>query len=368
MTSFGVPVLVWGLFLKICAGLTWDGLTPWFSGSQCNCNGYSSRCVFDAKLYEQTGHGGYCLDCAANRDGPNCERCRPNYYMREDGYCVPCKCDQTGSVYQQCNSEGKCRCQPGVTGDKCDKCGENYYDFSKSGCKSCECSQEGSAFNSPNCHPESGVCVCKDNVEGKQCMECKPGFFNLDLDNEFGCTPCFCYGHSSQCRSAMGIGVQSQDDECVYFVAPDRFLGDQRSSYNQLLEFSLRIGDNRAMPAATDIILESNGNRITNTIFAQDNGSPTIQSRIFKFRLHEHPDFQWQPRLNSRDFISILTNLTAIKIRGTYCPKGVGFLDDVKLETAARGAAGSPALWLEFCECPQGMVEPTGRFKMVFHL
>ncbi|ERL87465.1 hypothetical protein D910_04857 [Dendroctonus ponderosae] len=124
--------------------------------------------------------------------------------MREDGYCVPCKCDQTGSVYQQCNSEGKCRCQPGVTGDKCDKCGENYYDFSKSGCKSCECSQEGSAFNSPNCHPESGVCVCKDNVEGKQCMECKPGFFNLDLDNEFGCTPCFCYGHSSQCRSAMG--------------------------------------------------------------------------------------------------------------------------------------------------------------------
>ncbi|ERL87466.1 hypothetical protein D910_04858 [Dendroctonus ponderosae] len=154
----------------------------------------------------------------------------------------------------------------------------------------------------------------------------------------------------------FSIGVQSQDDECVYFVAPDRFLGDQRSSYNQLLEFSLRIGDNRAMPAATDIILESNGNRITNTIFAQDNGSPTIQSRIFKFRLHEHPDFQWQPRLNSRDFISILTNLTAIKIRGTYCPKGVGFLDDVKLETAARGAAGSPALWLEFCECPQVQV------------
>lgn len=74
-----------------------------------------------------------------------------------------------------------------------------------------------------------------------------------------------------------GIGVQSQDDESVYFVAPDRFLGDQRSSYNQLLEFSLRIGDNRAMPAATDIILEGNGNRITNTIFAQDNGSPTIQ-------------------------------------------------------------------------------------------
>lgn len=77
--------------------------------------------MFDAKLYEHTGHGGYCLDCEANRDGPNCERCRPNYYMREDGYCTPCLCDETGSQFQQCDSEGKCRCKPGVAGDKCDK-------------------------------------------------------------------------------------------------------------------------------------------------------------------------------------------------------------------------------------------------------
>lgn len=46
--------------------------------------------------------------------------------------------------------------------------------------------------------------------------------------------------------------------------------------------------------------------------------------------------------------------MTAIKIRGTYAPGGVGFLDDVKLDTALRGVAGEPALWVESCTCPSG--------------
>lgn len=33
-----------------------------------------------------------------------------------------------------------------------------------------------------------------------------------------------------------------------------------------------------------------------------------------------------------------------------------GFLDDVKLETAHRGAAGESADWVEHCKCPTGYV------------
>ncbi|VEN35194.1 unnamed protein product, partial [Callosobruchus maculatus] len=360
---------------------------------QCNCNGFSQRCFFDEKLYEQTGHGGHCMDCLNNRDGPNCERCRENFYMREDGHCIPCQCDPVGSRTLQCNAEGKCQCKPGVTGEKCDRCEANHYDFSTHGCKSCGCNVAGSFDNEPHCDAYTGECRCKENVEGRQCNDCKPGFFNLDLENHFGCTPCFCYGHSSQCSSALGyskdaiestfskspekwrsvdeysrsieikydaisqsIAVQSLADEMVYFAAPDRFLGDRRASYNQMLEFILRVGDDRPAPSAIDIILEGNGNTVTNTIFAQKNKIPGIQNQVYKFRLHEHPDYGWQPRLAPDAFISILTNLTAIKIRGTYSPQGVGFLDNVVLETATRGVAGKPALWVEACECPTGYV------------
>lgn len=44
---------------------------------------------------------------------------------------------------------------------------------------------------------------------------------------------------------------------------------------------------------------------------------------MYKFRLHENPDYGWQPRLSSRDFFSVLSNLTAIKIRGTYSDRGM---------------------------------------------
>lgn len=89
------------------------------------------------------------------------------------------------------------------------RCADNHFDFTKTGCKSCGCSVEGSASNTPQCDPVTGICLCKDNVEGRQCKECKPGYFNLDLDNEFGCTPCFCYGHSSECKSAPGAFISS---------------------------------------------------------------------------------------------------------------------------------------------------------------
>ncbi|XP_066981652.1 laminin subunit gamma-1 isoform X2 [Macrobrachium rosenbergii] len=369
----------------------------------CNCNGYSSRCYFDQELYDRTGHGGHCLDCAANRAGPNCQRCRDNYYEREDGVCVACNCNEIGSRSLQCASDGLCQCKPGVTGEKCDKCADNYFDFGPQGCKPCGCNVAGSRDNEASCDPTSGVCVCKKHVEGQQCDQCKPGYFNLDQGNVFGCTPCFCYGHSSICSSAHGyskgvmvipvtvdcvvesgfvrgeerwgaqessgqqvklnfnpvvqsLGVAAVGRENVYFVAPDRFLGDQRASYNHDLSFLLRIGELGPQPSTEDIILEGAGLTISAPIFSQGNPIPSTEKQEYVFHLHEDSRFGWSPRLSSRDFMSLLSNLTAIKIRGTYTYDGKGFIDDVKLETARRGVFGDPATWIEMCTCPEGYV------------
>lgn len=76
---------------------------------------------------------------------------------------------------------------------------------------------------------------------------------------------------------SQSIGVSAPGQESVYFIAPDRYLGDQRASYNQLLQFTLRIGENRPIPTQADIILEGAGVRVANTIFTQNNPIPTIQ-------------------------------------------------------------------------------------------
>ena len=35
---------------------------------------------------------------------------------------------------------------------------------------------------------------------------------------------------------------------------------------------------------------------------------------------------------------------------------GVGFLEDISLSTARRGARGESASWIEMCTCPEGYV------------
>ena len=48
---------------------------------------------------------------------------------------------------------------------------------------------------------ESSECLCKPNVEGSECDQCKEGTFDLEETNPDGCKDCFCFGKTSFCSS-----------------------------------------------------------------------------------------------------------------------------------------------------------------------
>lgn len=88
--------------------------------------------------------------------------------------------------------------------------------------------------------------------------------------------------HYDALTQTISVTALSRDN--VYFLAPDRFLGDQRASYNQDLSFSLRIGETGPAVTARDVILEgANGGQITQAIFGQNNRPPTIKVRFLYF-------------------------------------------------------------------------------------
>ena len=49
------------------------------------------------------------------------------------------------------------------------RCQANFYDFSNYGCRPCACDAAGSLNNNPSCEVNTGVCRCKENVEGQNC-------------------------------------------------------------------------------------------------------------------------------------------------------------------------------------------------------
>ena len=79
------------------------------------------------------------------------------------------------------------------------------------------------------------------------------------------------------------------------------------------------------------------------SITAQGNPLPTDKLQQYSFHIHESAG--WAPRLAPQELLSLLANLTAIRIRGSYVVGGRGYLDQVELETAVPGFQGSPADW-----------------------
>ena len=69
------------------------------------------------------------------------------------------------------------------------------------GALECQCDMQGSLDYS--CAKIGGQCECKENIMGRQCTRCKPGFFGYPECKECNCPP------TATCNEETGIAVSN---------------------------------------------------------------------------------------------------------------------------------------------------------------
>ncbi|XP_012936274.1 uncharacterized protein LOC101856621 [Aplysia californica] len=156
---------------------------------QCNLDG-----VFN--VTDPCDENGGACKCKKFVVGPQCDLCMPWTYgfnaSNEEG-CTECACNLTGALSCS-NITGGCDCKPNTVSGMCERCTLDHYGMeTPDGCQACNCNTSGTINQVTQCDSVTGLCPCKDNVEGKTCSTCKGGFFKLDTANAQGCTECKCH-------------------------------------------------------------------------------------------------------------------------------------------------------------------------------
>lgn len=88
-----------------------------------------------------------------------------------------------------------CECKERVKGRICNQCKDLYWNLQMNnpfGCEECFCNKNGTISGIGICDTATGQCMCKTNVHGRTCNVCKPNTYRLDSANLFGCVDCQC--------------------------------------------------------------------------------------------------------------------------------------------------------------------------------
>ncbi|XP_051970169.1 laminin subunit alpha-1 [Xyrauchen texanus] len=416
------------------------------------------ECSQSGSLSASCDEEGRC-QCITGVRGDKCERCERGYYDFKENGCTPCDCAHT---HGNCNaSTGECICPPHTHGLKCEECQEYHWGHDPvSGCKACDCSVVGSSssqcdlmsgqclcrtqFSGLQCdrctlgykhYPECtacncdingtheelcdwtlgvcgcedhGWCSCKENVGGSGCDECKNGTFGLSGQNPSGCSPCFCFGVSSQCEELGGLirvpitlgsdpallRVVSQSDlhgtlEGVYYAEQEMLLDashlhnlsvltgpyywrlPQQYHGNKLLSYGGKLFYTVAFFALEGYGLANHepqvlmrGGHLRKLVIYTDIPAPENSVRTTQeVPLTEH---KWKyfnsvsdKAVSHADFMSVLSNVEYIIIKASY---GSGLqqsrICNISMETALEAdevpQGGETARLVETCECPRG--------------
>ena len=174
----------------ICA----SGFGSYPSCTACHCDPFGSKAL---NCNIKTGQ---CI-CKAGFAGKRCNECArsimtyPHCNVRDRCICDVHGTRQAVKTNGRCILGYSCLCKRNVMGNRCSQCKHNSFNLSASnagGCINCKCSEDGSFGHLSTCDEKTGQCVCKPNVEGKACDRCREGFHLMDRWNLLGCSPCNC--------------------------------------------------------------------------------------------------------------------------------------------------------------------------------
>ena len=117
----------------------------------------------------------------------------------------PCDCNTDGSQNNNCESfGGQCECKENVVGRQCTKCKPGYYGFPN--CKKCNCPGR-------NCDDKTGKCSCPANViQNDDCSTCIAGHYGFHP--EHGCIACDCKKEGTVSSSYNLCDVKSGQCQC----------------------------------------------------------------------------------------------------------------------------------------------------------
>lgn len=243
------------------------------------------------------------------------------------------------------------------------------------------------------CDSFTGQCLCKENVQGSRCDQCRVGTFHLDPTNPKGCTSCFCFGATDRCRSSdkrrteimnmegwvllgadrqeVPVSVYPGQDlveadltdvpdiyQDLHWIAPKTYLGDKVSSYGGSLRYRLHTQTMRGdalLPAESsrpDVILK--GNKMTLVFMereypsAEDPHHGIVHIVEGSFR-----HAQTGNAVSREELMMVLVSLESLHIRALHSQSAHSVsLRGAVLEGAQNLPTGRHANNVEICMCP----------------
>ncbi|XP_045541991.1 basement membrane-specific heparan sulfate proteoglycan core protein isoform X1 [Papilio machaon] len=381
---------------------------------ECTCPpGYEGlSCQKCAANYVRVKNGPWLGDCVPKRTCPEGTYGDPN-----SGYeCKPCPCPLTNtgnrfatSCSISSNGEVTCDCFPGYEGSHCEHCAAGYIGNPLVPGDSCK------PEPTDNCHPEGtsvvrppDECICKDNVEGRFCDQCKNGSFYLSQDFRQGCALCFCSAVSQQCTSSTNLrrraitvsfnvpnvvnqvkvyssvpsssagairynapvetklqptllrgevnlpSVDRSRPAIYYWSLPSSYAGDKVTSYGGYLNYTINnVSPYGTRNNAADIQLISD---VTFHYFGnfEPNSDGTLTASVQLLEKGwQRPDGK---EVSREYFLLALSHLKTILIKATYNTNDVSPISTASLEIAESNGNGPLALHVEQCVCPDGYI------------